>query len=119
MSPGLLGNMNLVEPDKDNEPIRVLLVDDDEDYYVLTRAAFSDIESQSYELDWKIGYDDAMAAMQHNRYDVCLLDYHLGGRDGLELLRNARQAGYLAPMIMLTGHGDREVDLEAMASGAG
>jgi signal transduction histidine kinase len=118
VSPGLLGNMNLVEPDKDKEPIRVLLVDDDEDYYVLTRAAFSDIESQSYDLDWKISYDDAMAAMQHNTYDVCLLDYHLGGRDGLELLRDARQGGYLTPMIMLTGHGDREVDLEAMAAGA-
>jgi signal transduction histidine kinase len=118
VNPGLLGNTNLVEPGKDQAPIRVLLVDDDEDYYVLTRAAFSDIESQAYELDWKISYDDAMAAMQHNRYDVCLLDYHLGGRDGLELLRDARQGGYLVPMIMLTGHSDREVDLEAMAAGA-
>ena len=118
MSPGLFGNMNRVEPDKDQKPIRVLLVDDDEDYYVLTRATLSDIESQSYELDWKISYDDAMAAMQHNSYDVCLLDYQLGGRDGLELLRDARQGGYLVPMIMLTGQGDRKVDLEAMASGA-
>lgn len=118
MSPGFLGNINRVEPDKNKEPIRVLLVDDDEDYYVLTRAAFSDIESQSYELDWKISYDDALAAMQRTRYDVCLLDYHLGGRDGLELLRDARQGGYPAPMIMLTGHSDRQVDLEAMAAGA-
>ena len=118
MNPGFFGIMNSVEPDKDKEPIRVLLVDDDEDYYVLTRAAFSDIEGQSYELDWKIDYDDAMAAMQRTRYDVCLLDYHLGGRDGLELLRDARQGGYPAPMIMLTGHGDRQVDLEAMAAGA-
>lgn len=118
MSPGFLSSMNGVEPGKDKESIRVLLVDDDEDYYILTRAAFSDIESQSYELDWKIDYDDALAAMQRTRYDVCLLDYHLGGRDGLELLRDARQSGYLAPMIMLTGHGDRQVDLEAMAAGA-
>jgi signal transduction histidine kinase len=118
MSPGFLGIMNSVEPAKAKEPIRVLLVDDDEDYYVLTRAAFSDIEGQSYELDWKISYDDALAAMQRTRYDVCLLDYHLGGRDGLELLQDARQGGYPAPMIMLTGHGDRQVDLEAMAAGA-
>ncbi len=118
MSPGFLGIMNRAEPDKPKEPIRVLLVDDDEDYYVLTRAAFSDIQGQSYELDWKISYDDALAAMQRTRYDVCLLDYHLGKRDGLELLRDAHQGGYPAPMIMLTGHGDRAVDLEAMAAGA-
>jgi signal transduction histidine kinase len=118
MSPGFLSSMNSVEPDEGKKPIRVLLVDDDEDYYVLTRAAFSDIESQSYELDWKIDYDEALVAMQRTRYDVCLLDYHLGGRDGLELLRDARQGGYPAPMIMLTGHGDRQVDLEAMAAGA-
>ncbi len=118
MSPGYFGSMNSVVPDKAKEPIRVLLVDDDEDYYVLTRAAFSDIEDQSYDLDWKISYDDALAAMQRTRYDVCLLDYHLGGRDGLELLQDARQNGYLVPMIMLTGYGDRQIDLEAMAAGA-
>ena len=118
MSPGFLGTMNDDAPDPDKAPIRVLLVDDDEDYYVLTRAAFSDIEDQAYDLDWKISFDDALAAMQHTRYDVCLLDYHLGGRDGLELLQTARQGGYPAPMIMLTGYGDRQVDLEAMAAGA-
>jgi signal transduction histidine kinase len=118
MSPGFFGSMNSVQPDETKVPIHVLLVDDDEDYYVLTRAAFSDIEDQTYELDWKISYDDALAAMQRTRYDVCLLDYHLGGRDGLELLKDARQAGYPAPMIMLTGHGDRQIDLEAMAAGA-
>lgn len=118
MMPGLWGSMNSAELDKTKEPIHVLLVDDDEDYYVLTRAAFSDIEDQAYDLDWKISYDDALAAMQRTRYDVCLLDYHLGGRDGLELLQAARQGGYSAPMIMLTGYGDRQIDLEAMAAGA-
>jgi signal transduction histidine kinase len=118
MNPGFLGSMNSVAPDKAKDAIRVLLVDDDEDYYVLTRAAFSDIEDQSYDLDWKISYDDALTAMQRTRYDVCLLDYHLGGRDGLDLLQTARQSGYPAPMIMLTGHGDRQIDLEAMAAGA-
>jgi len=118
MSPGFLGVMSSAESDKAKEPIRVLLVDDDEDYYVLTRAAFSDIEDQAYDLDWKISYDDALAAMQRTRYDVCLLDYHLGGRDGLELLQDARRGGYSAPMIMLTGYGDRQIDLEAMAAGA-
>jgi CheY-like chemotaxis protein len=68
---------NQPEPKVERAPIRVLLVDDDEDYYVLTRALLSDIEDQSYELDWKLNYDEALAALQHAAYDVCLLDYQL------------------------------------------
>ena len=111
-------SLDLPESHEARQPIRVLLVDDDEDYYVLTRALFSDIENQSYDLDWQMTYDTALEAMQRTPYDVCLLDYHLGGRDGLELLRTARQQGYQMPMIMLTGQGDRQVDLDAMAAGA-
>ena len=118
MNPGFFGIMHSREPDQDNDPIRVLLVDDDEDYFILTRALFSDIEGQAYEIDWKTGYTDARAAMQHTPYDVCLIDYQLGEHDGLELLRDARQNDYPVPMIMLTGHGDRRIDLEAMAAGA-
>lgn len=109
---------NPPEPKADRVPIRVLLVDDDEDYYVLTRALLSDIEDQSYELDWKLSYGEALAALQQTSYDVCLLDYQLGGRNGLEVLGAVRERGDRTPLIMLTGHGDRLVDQAAMAAGA-
>jgi len=95
-----------------------LLVDDDEDYYVLTRALLLDIVNQSYELDWKQTYEAALAALQQASYDVCLLDYQLGGRSGLEVLSAARERGDRTPMIMLTGHGDPRIDQAAMAAGA-
>ncbi len=101
-----------------NHPIRVLLVDDDEDYYVLTRALLSDIVGKPYQLDWVARYDDALRTMQTNVHDVCLLDFHLGQHTGLELLRAALASNCQAPMIMLTGQGDHEVDLEAMRAGA-
>src|SRR3989344_5385339 len=41
-----------------------------------------------------------------------------GKKSGLELLKDAIAAGLAAPVIMLTGYGDREVDLLAMQSGA-
>jgi PAS domain S-box-containing protein len=51
-------------------------------------------------------------------FDVCLLDYHLGQRTGLELLRRAIARGCRTPIILLTGNDDRNVDVEAMKAGA-
>ncbi len=100
----------------DNPYVRVLLVEDDEDDYVIIRDLLSEMES--LELEWVIDYDDALRAIEREEHDVCLLDYRLGERSGLELLREASGRGYKAPIILLTGQGDREVDLEAMQAGA-
>ena len=100
----------------DNPYLRVLLVEDDEDDYVIIRDLLSEMER--LELKWVIDYDDGLKAIEREEYDVCLLDYRLGERSGLELLRKASGRGYKAPIILLTGQGDREVDLEAMQTGA-
>lgn len=101
-----------------NCPIRVLIVDDDEDDYILTREWFSEIEGAKFELDWVATYDAALEAIGQNLHDVYLLDYRLGMRNGLELLREAIDNGCKAPIILLTGQGDHEVDVEAMRAGA-
>lgn len=106
------------ESDMDNRLIRVLFVDDCEGDYVLTRQLFSEIESGRFELDWVATYDAALEVMDRRQHDVYLLDYRLGERNGLELLREALRRGIKAPMIVLTGLGDREVDIEAMKAGA-
>ncbi len=99
-------------------PIRVLLVDDDEDDYVITRDLLSEIEGRCFELEWEATYDGAIEAIERHQHDVYLLDYRLGERNGLELLREALDNGGRAPMILLTGQGDREIDVEAMRAGA-
>jgi signal transduction histidine kinase len=98
--------------------VRVLLVDDDQDYYVLTRDLLSEIEAGRYELDWTKDYAAGLAAMVANKHDVCLLDYDLGEHTGLELLEAARAAASEVPVIMLTGHGDYQLDLATMRAGA-
>ncbi|HTP06620.1 MAG TPA: hybrid sensor histidine kinase/response regulator [Anaerolineae bacterium] len=115
---GFMTSANQPESETVSPPIRVLLVDDDEDYYVLTRALLSDIEGQAYDLDWKVSYDEALTALQRDSYDVCLLDYQLGGRNGLDVLEAVRERGDRTPLIMLTGHGDRRIDQAAMLAGA-
>lgn len=101
-----------------DQPIRILLVDDEQDDYEMTRAMLGQIEGMEVDLDWASSYDEGLAALDEDEHDVYLLDYFLEDRDGLELLRRATQKRIRAPVIMLTGKGSRQVDLEAMQAGA-
>jgi PAS domain S-box-containing protein len=98
--------------------VKVLLVDDDEDDYVITRDLICEIGQERYQLDWASSYDAGWDVLQRREHHICLVDYRLGERTGLEFLRAAQQLNSLAPMILLTGQGDHEVDLEAMKAGA-
>ncbi len=103
----------------EGETVRVLLVDDDEDDFVTTRDLLAEIKSGGrFDLEWIAAYEDALARMKQCVHDVCLLDYRLGPRTGLELMREAQEGGCSLPIILLTGQGDREVDVEAMKAGA-
>ncbi len=99
--------------------IRVLLIDDDEDDYVLTCDWFNEFQLACYNLEWVNNYQAAREALASCQHDVYLLDYRLGEGNGLELLREAIHHGCSAPIILLTGKGDQEVDIEAMKAGAG
>ncbi|MDY7001359.1 MAG: diguanylate cyclase [Thermodesulfobacteriota bacterium] len=98
--------------------IRVLLVDDDEDDFILTRDLLAEAVGAYFDLEWAADYDAGLEAMGREEHDVYLIDYRLGERDGLELLRTAVAKGCGVPVIMLTGHGDRELDVAAMRAGA-
>jgi signal transduction histidine kinase len=100
------------------EEIKVLLVEDDEDDYVLTRRLLTEVYGERLRIEWADGYEAALEAMARGGHDVCLLDYRLGAGDGLALLRQANARSYPAPIIFMTGQGDREVDMEAMRAGA-
>ena len=102
----------------DKAKTRVLLVDDDEEDFLVTRDLFSEMEESRFSLDWVSSFEAGQEKIESQEYDVYLLDYRLGARTGLELLEEARQKGCPAPMILLTGQGDHEVDLKAMESGA-
>jgi signal transduction histidine kinase/DNA-binding response OmpR family regulator len=100
------------------ETIKVLLVEDDEDDHLITRDLLSEIRGHHFALDWAKTYQTGLEAMLRNQHDVCLVDYRLGAQTGIELLRAAVQAGCYAPIILLTGIGEHQVDLEAMQAGA-
>jgi signal transduction histidine kinase len=98
--------------------LRILLVDDDEDDYLLTRDLLAEIPACGIDLEWAAGYDAGLDALREDRHDVFLFDYRLGRRNGVELLAEAVSRGCRAPAILLTGQGERDVDIEAMRAGA-
>lgn len=101
------------------KPVRVLLVDDDEDDYILTRDIFNEIpERENYKLSWLNNYEEGINAMLKSHYDIYLVDYRLGKYTGLDLLHEAIKSNVNEPIIILTGKGDSKVDEEALETGA-
>jgi diguanylate cyclase (GGDEF)-like protein len=105
--------------------IHVLLVDDDEDEYVLTQNLLSDRLQPGglagpvrFHLDWRSNFPDGLSEMKRQTHDAYLVDYQLGEHNGLELVQAARADGCSGPMILLTGQGNYQLDLEAMQAGA-
>jgi diguanylate cyclase (GGDEF)-like protein/PAS domain S-box-containing protein len=103
------------------EPIAVLtavlLVEDDEDDYLITREMLAGQDRARFVLDWCATYDDALNTIRERRHDVYLIDYQLGEHTGLELLREGFGTRTHAPVIVLTGQGGYEIDLDASALG--
>lgn len=98
--------------------IKLLLIEDDEDDYVLTRDLLNEIARGQYSLDWVSSAEAARDTLARNSHDVCLMDYRLGHDDGLTLLEQAPTLGFTAPIIMLTGQDDSELDISALKAGA-
>ncbi|HEX8824620.1 MAG TPA: response regulator, partial [Archangium sp.] len=101
-----------------HKPVTVLLVDDDEDDFVVTRNALRSIGPGRMVLEWVSTGEDALAALEARAHDVCLLDYRLGAITGLDLLEQLRQRGWHGPVILLTGLGDDALDQQALEAGA-
>jgi diguanylate cyclase (GGDEF)-like protein/PAS domain S-box-containing protein len=101
-----------------NSPIKVLLIDDDEEDYILTRYIFNEFKENQFNLDWISNFEEGLEALNDGSYDIYLVDYRLGERTGLELLQAAINKGCSAPIILLTGQGDQEIDFQAMQAGA-
>lgn len=98
--------------------LRLLLIEDDEDDYVIVRDLLSDLEQSTYELQWASSFDEGMERLLRSDVDACLLDYRLGARTGMDLLYEAKRLGCNVPIIFLTGHTDRAIDMEALRAGA-
>lgn len=97
---------------------RVLMIDDDNDDFLIVEDMLLQAQGAKYDLHWAGDFHSGLKEIQSDHYDAVLVDYDLGGRTGLEVIREANAGGYLSPFILYTGRGSYEVDIEAMTAGA-
>jgi PAS domain S-box-containing protein len=100
-----------------NKIVRVLFIDDDADDYMMVRDMISAMSSSKFQLDWEADFNDALPVMQKQQHDVYIVDYVLGEKNGLDLIRTAFPNGCHLPIILLTARGRRDIDEEALALG--
>jgi two-component system, OmpR family, response regulator len=95
--------------------IRVLLVDDEEDF----RTTLANrLRKRKFEVcDVEDGFK-ALEAVKKNPVDVAIVDVKMPGMDGLEALRQIKGIDPLVEVIMLTGHASVESGIEGMRLGA-
>jgi PAS domain S-box-containing protein len=98
--------------------VRILIIDDDEDDFLITSEYIRHIPGASFQIEWCPDFDQALDLICEKRFDLYFTDYRLGARSGVDLLKEVMSRGCDAPIILLTGKGNREVDMEAMQLGA-
>ncbi len=102
----------------DEKKIYVLLIEDDEDDYIITQDLLLELPHAKYHLDWVTNLEDAKGKLEERSFDVCLCDYRLGSENGLDFLKYAVQNYPRIPVVMLTGQDDLETDNLALKIGA-
>ncbi|GER90496.1 hypothetical protein KDW_46580 [Dictyobacter vulcani] len=96
----------------------ILLIEDDEEDYFLLRKVLTKMRNANYELRWESDPEAGLSSMLAGQHDLCLLDYRLGAKNGIELIKQARSLGYSLPIILLTGANESEIDILALQAGA-
>jgi len=98
--------------------LKILIIDDDEDDYFITSQYLEEIETINISCNWSYNIKDALQKLISNAYDLYFLDYRLGAKTGLEVLKEAILNGTIKPVILLTGKGTPEIDKLAVENGA-
>jgi signal transduction histidine kinase len=100
------------------QPTTILLIEDDEEDFILLKKHLSRIRDFHYEVIWASSYDHGLACMEESAHDICMVDYWLGAYNGIELIKAARRRGYEQPIVLLTGASNSDIDIQALQVGA-
>ncbi len=95
----------------------VLLVDDDEEDYLIVKRLMANIAHAPFALDWQPDSTKAAKLIAECKHDAYLIDYRLNSHTGLELLSTFSLFDRVAPFIILTGASDERIEQQALDMG--
>jgi PAS domain S-box-containing protein len=98
--------------------LRILVVEDDEDDFLLINDYIKHLRAWKCEVKWISRYEEAIAELTTNAYTICFSDYRLGAKNGIDLIKDIQDRNCNTPVILLTGKGNYEIDIEATKAGA-
>jgi PAS domain S-box-containing protein len=101
-----------------SKPVRILIIDDDEDDFILTSGFLTAIQDRKLDIQWCYSYKTALQHIGSKNFDLYLVDYRLGAKTGIDLLKEAMNMNCEEPFILLTGKGNPNIDKQAMQMGA-
>lgn len=100
------------------KPVRILIIDDDEDDFILTKEYLEAIEDRDLVIEWCYNFKTALEHIAAKRFELYFVDYRLGAKTGIDLLQEAMVLNCEEPIILLTGKGNTAIDKQAMQLGA-
>ena len=101
-------------PSQQEQPVRVLVVDDELcTSYALAQA----FRSSGFVADIAASGEEALHKLEHSPYDVMVLDLHMPGMSGENLMPIVRTRWPELPVIVLTGHATLDSAITAVKTG--
>ncbi len=102
----------------DERPLRVLVVDDNEDDIVLLQERLTAADAPRCRLLSAADADEMWDVLAKDKPQVIILDFRLSLETGLNVLKNLRERGIALPVIAWTGAGSEYVAADMVAAGA-
>ncbi len=94
--------------------IRVLFVDDEEDFNELAK---KHLDSERIQLTITSSPIEALDLAKDDGFDAIVSDYKMPEMDGIELFEELKSEGVKAPFILITGKGEEDVAMDALNAG--
>lgn len=98
--------------------IKILMIDDDEEDFIIMNDIITEIDGPKYTLEWVSSYREGLKILLEKRHDLYFIDFFLGANTGLDLIYEAQKSGCDKPLIILTGQSDFMADNKALDAGA-
>ena len=79
--------------------LKILIIDDDEDDYFITSEYIKSIPGSNFTIEWCYEYNAAVDHICTGKYDLFFVDYFLGAKTGLDLIKEAIEMKCEQPFI--------------------